>query len=138
MGLKEKRILAEIRDEKIPTYERTLQEEHGVAATFAVNWDEWESDYAGTLHLDQGILFPVVSGIGRVARDTLGREALAEQIQRIVVGRKENLDEFGLTLGAGSLTVAPAIVVTDEAFNKVDHNGLFEMTQVERLLTEQL
>lgn len=84
MGLKERQQIARIQQEEMPGFDERLQERMGTQLHFEVDWESFEDDIDALYRLN-GFLLNVWNGVEFVTRDDIGKQAVGEQIQRIVV-----------------------------------------------------
>lgn len=84
MGLKERQHIHRITEEDIPGYNARLQEITGQAIVFENDWTTFEDDIDAVLSIN-GMMNKAVNAVEWVSRDAVGKTAIAEKIERIVI-----------------------------------------------------
>ena len=95
MDLAQRRAVKHFQDELLPGLQRRVNEAAGFELSTEI---EWESLSNGSLSPDvyaetwQQVYFePLIAALKDIARDALGREALQQQLKRVVI---QNSDQF--------------------------------------------
>ncbi|MCJ2081815.1 hypothetical protein [Methylobacterium sp. J-090] len=141
IGLAERRAIAAYRQDRYPAQEKAIQEAAGFAVPVEVAWDQLTISgdakyYSDPGYFEKTIFEPLAAGLKEVAKDTMGREALAQKLKTIRVRFDEKTAPAsnypnGLTFTGGVLDVnwRPFSNVADskdrvEAVVKVLEKGL--------------
>ncbi|KQP40073.1 hypothetical protein ASF49_21470 [Methylobacterium sp. Leaf104] len=141
IGLAERRAIAAYRQDRYPALEKAIQEAAGFPVPVEVAWDQLTIPGDAKYYSDPGffektIFEPIAAGLKEVAKDTMGREALAQKLKTIRVRFDEKTAPAsnypnGLTFTGGVLDVnwRPFANVADfkdrvEAVVKVLEKGL--------------
>nr|WP_244478448.1 hypothetical protein [Methylobacterium sp. Leaf113] len=82
IGLAERRAIAAYRQDRYPAQEKAIQEAAGFAVPVEVAWDQLTIPgdakyYSDPGYFEKTIFEPLATGLKEVAKDTMGREALA-------------------------------------------------------------
>lgn len=90
VGLAERRAIAAYRQERYPALEAAIQAAAGVPVPVEVAWDQLTipgdaKHYADEGYFGKTIFEPIAAGLKEVARDQMGREALAGKLKAIRV-----------------------------------------------------
>ncbi len=101
MGLAEKRAIAKVRDEVLPTYQTELRETTGSDVSYVVDWDSCADDMTALENLEDKCLKPLTCIFQKITRDDLGKEAVKESIREIHLshGKEANIPSFSLPGG---------------------------------------
>ncbi|MGU3362938.1 hypothetical protein ACLBWX_21665 [Methylobacterium sp. M6A4_1b] len=115
IGLAERRAIAAYRQDRYPAQEKAIQEAAGFAVPVEVAWDDLTIPGDAKYYADEGyfgktIFEPIAAGLKEVAKDTMGREALAQKLKTIRVRFDEKTAPAsnypnGLTFSGGVLDV---------------------------------
>jgi hypothetical protein len=141
IGLAERRAIAAYRQDRYPAQEKAIQEAAGFAVPVEVAWDQLTIPgdakyYSDPGYFEKTIFEPLATGLKEVAKDTMGREALAQKLKTVRVRFDEKTAPAsnypnGLTFIGGVLDVnwRPFSNVADskdrvEAVVKVLEKGL--------------
>ena len=107
MGLAEKRMLAQLRDEVAPKYEGELREITGSEIAYDIDWDSFAGSMAAMGNLEDKALKPLSEIFRKITADKLGKEAVSEGVQSISLSHDKDAPSnvADLTLKGGVLTV---------------------------------
>ena len=108
MGLKEKQHIARIQEENVPGYNQQLQERLGTDAHFDVDWTTFEEDIEALYGLD-GFMNVVWNGIEAVTRDSVGKQAVAEAVKRVVIVNVQDVGEKAISVEDGAFRLQAAL-----------------------------
>lgn len=104
MGLNERRRQKEIIDTTVPEREAELKEITGKAITYTIEWDGFET-IEEMDQLANRIFVEISEGFQRICRDEMGKEAVAEKINTILIRDVESSDWLNTaTIEDGTLT----------------------------------
>lgn len=107
MGLAEKRMLAQVRDEVAPKYQVELRKITGSQIAYDIDWDSFAGSLAAMGNLEAKALKPLSEIFRKITSDKLGKEAVAESIQTIKLSHGLDIDariaEFTLKNGVLSM-----------------------------------
>lgn len=108
MGLIEKRLIKQGQEEWVPEAQKELRELTGSEQVIEVVWDGFTSDEAALNNIRFQGLRRVIAAFRVVCVDDLGKEAVKEQVQKVVVHNADDPAKKGMTLkdGAFALTAA--------------------------------
>ena len=105
MGLIEKRAIAKIRDNVVPRYEAELQQIAGNQISYQMNWDSFLHDITALENLEEKC-FRVINGIfKKITVDDIGKEAVAELVEKIHISQSNNFNVSEFTLKEGVLDI---------------------------------
>ena len=90
IGLAERRAIATYRQERYPALEKAIQDAAGFPVPVEVAWDQLTIPGDAKYYSDEGyfgktIFEPLAAGLKEIAKDTMGREALAQKLKTIRV-----------------------------------------------------
>ena len=108
MGLIEKRLIKLGQDEWVPEAQKELRAETGGEQVIDVVWDGFQSDEAALNNVRHQGLRRITSAFRVVCCDELGKEAVKEQIQKIVVKNTDDAAKKGFELKDGAFTITAA------------------------------
>ncbi|MGI4873329.1 MAG: hypothetical protein ACRYFX_19380 [Janthinobacterium lividum] len=109
MGLAERRLAEQIKTEQVPRFQADLQAAMGFAPEVDIEWASLMTDTQRPLTRMQDNLFtPLVDAMKSIGRDAMGKEALAESIQKIVI-RNVATEQATVTLADKTLTLTAAL-----------------------------
>lgn len=105
MGLQEKRALAQLRDETLPKYQAELQKITGAAIIYVVDFDSFADNLVAIGNLESKCLKVTNEIFGKITKDAIGKEAVAEGIKEIHLkhGEDANIAQFTLKKGVLSM-----------------------------------
>ena len=83
MGLQERRLMAELKDNTLPGRSLEIEEICGKAVPYEVDWASFESDAQALNFLDNIACHRINMALRTIALDSLGREALRESLKTI-------------------------------------------------------
>lgn len=93
MGLKEKRFTKEFQEEQFPTLKQKIDAAVGFDIPIDVQWDTLFEDRFLHLYSDSypKIYFqPLIEAFTVIASDEMGKEAIQESLQKIVIVNRDN------------------------------------------------
>lgn len=109
MGLAERRAVDEYKKGPFVAYEKTIKAIIQDKASLTVEWDSLAAPEYGHLYAEcfGPVYFdPLIAALESIARDDMGKEALAASLKAIVI---KNSDEFhnsyGFSFASGTLTI---------------------------------
>ena len=108
VGLIEKRLIKQGREEWVPAAEKELQELTGASTTYEVDWDSFSSDAEALNNLQNQGLRRITNAIRVICRDELGKEAVHESIKKIVVKNVASPAEKSILVKDGAAWVQGA------------------------------
>ena len=106
MGLAEKRMLAQVRDEVAPKYQKELREIAGEGISFDIDWASFGESMEAMGNLENKALKPLCEIFRKITVDQIGKDAVAEGIQTIRVSHQDdssNTSAFTLINGVLSI-----------------------------------
>ena len=88
IGLAERRAIAAYRQDRYPAQEKAIQEAAGFAVPVEVAWDDLTIPgdakyYSDPGYFEKTIFEPIAAGLKEVAKDKMGRDALAAKLKAI-------------------------------------------------------
>lgn len=86
MGLAERRATKQFQDTQFGNYQKAIHGIVGFAVPIEVSWDQLAEEGRGEYYEEWwGKVFfqPVIEGLGRIARDDMGKEALKDSLKKI-------------------------------------------------------
>lgn len=122
MGLAERRAVKAYQDSEFPTHEAAIRQAAGFDVPIEVDWaslgvDGWSHMY--TEAFTKVFFLPLAEGLGRVACDDMGKEALREGLSRIEIGNHSGI------YGESSISFSQGVLKIDhEPFTNIDDVGL--------------
>jgi hypothetical protein len=107
MGLREKRILHQLKTEVLPAYEAAAAK---AAGGTKIAWDiDWESfsdcDEAAVARIERWGFKRIIDAIAAVCVDELGKQALQEGLKKIHVKQVNNIDNVAASMANKTLWV---------------------------------
>jgi hypothetical protein len=108
MGLIEKRMIKEGREQWVPEAQKELRELTGSEQVYDVDWDTFSSDEAALNNVRNQGFRRINSAFRIVCGDDLGKEAVKEQLQRVVVRNVDDPSKKSLAVKDGAFTVIAA------------------------------
>jgi hypothetical protein len=106
MGLIEKRLIKEAKDSWLPAEQKEIGEIAGGTVTLDINWASFESDEVALKNLHHLGVRKITNALRAVCTDDLGKEAVREQIKRIVVNNLTTPADATVTLENGAVTLS--------------------------------
>lgn len=116
MGLIEKRLIRTGQQEWIPEAQKELRELTGSEQVYEVEWDGFSSDEAALNNFQNQAIRRINSAFRVVCRDDLGRDAVKEQITRILVRNVNDPAKKGMQLKDGTFTYTVAMGKGDAGY----------------------
>jgi hypothetical protein len=105
MGLIEKRLIKLGREEWVPAAQKELQEVTGCQPVYDVDWDSFSSDETALNNVQNQGMRRITSAFRVICSDELGKEAVAEQVKRVVLRNVDDPSKKGITVADGAVTV---------------------------------
>ena len=105
MGLEEKRLVKQLKEEVVPKYEKELQEIAGNQISYDLDWDSFADDMDALNYVESRILTEVSNAFRDLCKDDLGKDAVKESVKKVNV---KNLSSYGcddITLNGGTLNL---------------------------------
>lgn len=105
MGLAEKRMLAQLRDETVPKYQSELHKITGSEIALDIDWKTFEDSTSAMQNLEPKALKPLSEIFRKITSDQLGKDAVSESIQTIKLshGKEAHIPSFTLKGGVLSM-----------------------------------
>jgi hypothetical protein len=116
MGLIEKRLIKQGQEEWVPEAQKELRELTGSEQVIEVAWDGFSTDEAALNNVRFQGLRRINSAFRVVCNDALGKEAVKEQIQKVVVNNADDPAKKGMTLKDGTFTLVAAFGKGDTGY----------------------
>jgi hypothetical protein len=114
MGLRERKLLAAIREGALITYQQRIREELGYDLLLDFDSASFEHDAEACQSLEQFISF-VVIGLMSVGNDAVGKAALAEHVHAVMIVNVKDAAEKAITLADKTLTLHVAMSSSDSS-----------------------
>jgi hypothetical protein len=108
MGLIEKRLIKQGTEEWVPEAQTELREVTGSEQVYAVEWNTFETDEAALNNVRNQGLRRITAAFRVVCADSLGQEAVKEQVQKVVVRNTDTPAKKGMSLKDGTFTLVAA------------------------------
>ena len=108
MGLIENRLIKLGKEEWVPGAQKDLRELTGGQQVYEIDWTTFTSDADALQNLQNQGLRRINSAFRNICRDELGKEAVNEQIKKIVVRNVATPSEKSVSLADGVVTVLGA------------------------------
>ena len=110
MGLAERRLAEQIKTEQVPPFLADLQAAMGFAPQVDIEWPTFmtETQYPLT-RMEGNLLTPLVEAMKNIGRDAMGKEALAESIQKVVIRNGPSSEQATVALADKTLTLTAAL-----------------------------
>lgn len=105
MGLIEKRMLAQLRDETVPKYQSELREITGSDLSYDIDWDTFADNSTAMGNLAIKGLQPLSEIFRKITVDQLGKDAVKQSIQSIHLSQSTQANISAFTLVNGVLTM---------------------------------
>ena len=103
MGLAERRVLARLREETVPQYEKELREITGTEMVLDVDFKSFEEDVTAIQNLESKCLKPLCDIFRAITIDDMGKEAVRESIRRVSLSHGTIADIQTFTIVDGAL-----------------------------------
>ncbi|EKQ67205.1 hypothetical protein OsccyDRAFT_5034 [Leptolyngbyaceae cyanobacterium JSC-12] len=128
MALQERRLIQQHTDTLLPQVQADLKQACGGDIEVAVEWEGFESDLTALERLSSQCFDRLVTAIGWVCKEEIGKAAMREKVHRVVVRNVGTAAERTLTLSDGVLTVAGvwASPAWDGLFHQNEYHKFFE------------
>ncbi len=104
MGLAEKKVIKGLESDVIPEAKSELNKMIGTDIEIAVNWDSFET-VAQLQEVQHQCIGRIVEGLGKIAEDDMGKEALGESVKTISINNIADAGAKKIELSDGTLTV---------------------------------
>jgi hypothetical protein len=124
MGLIEKRLIKQGQEEWVPEAQKELRELTGSEQVYEVAWDTFSNDEAALNNVRYQGLRRINAAFRVVCSDDLGKEAVKEQVQKVVVRNEDEAGKKGLALKDGAFVVVAAYGKGDAGYftdNEIIH-----------------
>jgi hypothetical protein len=108
MGLIENRLIKLGKEEWVPGAQKDLRELTGGQQVYEIDWTTFTSDADALQNLQNQGLRRINSAFRNICRDELGKEAVNEQIKKIVVRNVASPSEKSVSIADGVVTVLGA------------------------------
>lgn len=108
MGLIEKRLIKQGQEEWVPEAQKDLRELTESEQVIDVDWEGFSSDEAALNNVRHQGLGRITAAFRVVCCDALGKEAVKEQIAKLVVKNVDDPAKKGFDLKDGAFTVTAA------------------------------
>jgi len=108
MGLIENRLIKLGKEEWVPAAQKELRELTSGQQVYEVDWTTFSSDADALQNLQNQGLRRINGAFRNICRDDLGKEAVNEQIKKIVVRNVATPSEKSVSLADGVVTVLGA------------------------------
>ncbi len=131
MGLQERRLIQQHTNTLLPQVQADLKQACGGDIEVVVEWEGFENDMAALERLSSQCFDRLVKAIEWVCRDDLGKTALREKVQRVVVRNVGTAAERDLLLSDGVLTVAGM-------WSSAYWDGLYDQNEYHKFLESRL
>lgn len=118
MGLKEKRMIQQQKDEVLPSISNELKEISGAEIEWDVDWDSFSKSLEALYNIENQGLRRILDAFRDVCKDDIGKEAVQEGVKKIVVRNFDDASEVKNTFDAGTgvLTVYGAWAASWEGY----------------------
>jgi len=104
MGLAEKKVIKGLEVDVIPEVKGKLNDMIGKEIEISINWDTFETA-AQLQEVQHQCLGRIADGLGRIANDDMGKEALQESLNTISINNIADSGSKKISLSDGVLTV---------------------------------
>jgi hypothetical protein len=108
MGLIEKRLIKQGQEEWVPEAQKELRGLTTSEQTYEVDWDSFSTDEAALNNVRNQGLRRINAAFRVVCADDLGKEAVKEQVTKVVVRNAADAAKKGLSLKEGAFTIVAA------------------------------
>jgi hypothetical protein len=108
MGLIEKRLIKQGQEEWVPEAQKELRELTGSEQVLEVDWDTFSTDEAALNNVRYQGLRRINTAMRVTCSDALGKEAVKEQIHKVVVRNADEVGKKGFALKDGVFTLVAA------------------------------
>jgi hypothetical protein len=108
MGLIEKRLIKQGQEEWVPEAQKELRELTGSEQTVEVAWDTFSTDEAALNNVRYQGLRRINTAMRVTCSDALGKDAVKEQIHKVLVRNVDDAAKKGFTLKDGVFTLTAA------------------------------
>jgi len=129
IGLKEKRAMKKLQDETVPFFEAQLKSYIGANIKFEVDWTSFTTAKDSKIAVwmlecnNSGMVFrPIEQCIEEMCKDKTSKEALAENVKKIVVKNKLDVRETSVVVASGTIEISGAFEVGPDS--KIDSSAL--------------
>lgn len=108
MGLIERRLIKQGQEEWVPEAQKELREVTAGEQVYEVEWAGFLSDDAGLNNIRNQGLRRITAAFRVVCSDDLGKEAVKEQVSRVVLKNIDEPSKKSMMLKDGTFTVSAA------------------------------
>lgn len=105
MGLAEKRMLAQVRDEVAPKYQSELKDAAGTKITYDIDWDSFADNLKALENLEASCVKPLNEIFRQITHDQIGQDAVKESVKTIHLSQGKDANISNFTLLNGALTM---------------------------------
>jgi hypothetical protein len=105
MGLIEKRLIKQGKEEWVPTAQKELREVTSGEQVYEVDWDTFANDEVALNNVQNQGLRRITAAFRIVCRDDLGKEAARDSVQKIVLKNVGEVSAKGVTIKDGIMSV---------------------------------
>jgi hypothetical protein len=128
MALQERRLIQQYTNTLLPQVQADLKQACGGDIEVSVEWDGFESDMAALERLPSQCFDRLVTAIGWVCKEEIGKAAMREKVRQVVVRNVGTAAERNLALSDGILTVAGVWASTewDGLYHQTEYHRFFE------------
>lgn len=130
MGLNEKRKIKEYQEKIVPERQKELAEICGHEIVYEIDWESFAEDLEGLNFLDNLSFHRINMAFRVICTDALGKEAVAEGIQRIKLKNVPTRDDMSISFTGGVLEMHLAYALRTE--------GMYSDMQIRQILENGL
>lgn len=110
MGLAERRLAEKIKTEQVPQFLADLQTAMGFAPEVEIDWASFLAYNEYPLNrMKNEVFYNLVEAMKNLGQDAMGKEALADAIQKIVIKNAPTREELVLSLSDKTLHLTVAL-----------------------------
>jgi hypothetical protein len=124
MGLAERRAIKSFQDNQWPPLLKQIQDAAGFLVAVEVDWESLATSESTHLYdecLPKVYFLPVVEGLKRIAIDDMGKDALKNSVQKIVIqNKKPDYSSYWASFEAGVLTLDHQLANADYIQDRAD------------------
>ena len=123
MGLAERRLAEQIKTEQVPQFQTDLQTAMGFAPEVDIEWATFMTDSEYPLkRMQDNLFYNLVEVMKSIGRDAMGKEALAENIQKIIIRNVATPEQVAVTLADKTLTLTAAL--SDDTYSSYSYSDI--------------
>ena len=105
MGLAEKRMLAQVRDDVAPKYQSELKDAAGTKITYDIDWDSFADNLTALENLEDGCFKPMNEIFRKITSDQIGKDAVKDGIKTIRLTQETDVNVARFSLLNGVLSM---------------------------------